>query len=155
MTDGSMQFKKSFDPRGEPLTLKVDPSLGLKRDRFTMPQEEMRSKIFEPIMRDIINLIQEQISMAGENVAAVVLVGGFGQSRFLKLRLRDAVPVQCKVLQPEDGWAAVVKGAAIHGLGQHRPSLSSIEVASRVARRSYGTCLMAKYDQLRHNPSEA
>ncbi|PFH56756.1 hypothetical protein XA68_16039 [Ophiocordyceps unilateralis] len=148
-------FKKDFSPKGEPLTIRVDESLGLRRNRFTIPQEEMASRIFEPIIKDVVCLIGEQISMAGNDIAAVVLVGGFGQSRHLKSKVREAVPAGVKVLQPENGWIAVVKGAAIFGLGQCQPMLAEVEVASRVARRSYGTCLLAKYDMMRHDAREA
>lgn len=120
-----------------------------------MPQKEMQTKIFDPVIKDIVCLIKEQISMAGDDVAAVVLVGGFGQSQYLKLRVRETISARTEVLQPESGWTAVVKGAVIHGLGQYQPSLSPIGVASRVARRSYGTCLLTKYDMLRHDPREA
>lgn len=92
--------------------------------------------------------------MAGDAVTAVVLVGGFGQSRYLKSRVKEAISSATQVLQPENGWTAVVKGAAIHGLAQYGQS-SAPEVASRVARRSYGTCLLTKYDMLRHDPREA
>ncbi|RCI08728.1 hypothetical protein L249_4681 [Ophiocordyceps polyrhachis-furcata BCC 54312] len=149
------QFKKDFSPKGEPLTIRVDESLGLRRNRFTISQVEMTSRIFDPIIKDVVCLIKEQIAMAGNEIAAVVLVGGFGQSRHLKSQVREAVPAGIKVLQPENGWIAVVKGAAIHGLGQCQPTLAEVEVASRVARRSYGTCLLAKYDMMRHDPREA
>ncbi|KAL2689750.1 hypothetical protein Neosp_003811 [[Neocosmospora] mangrovei] len=131
-------FKKTFSPKGEPLTIKVDPSLGLRRNRYTMSQDDMKTKIFEPIMKDIVCLIKEQIKMAGDGVAAVIMVGGFGQSRYLKSRVREAISSKTEVLQPESGWTAVVKGAAIHGLSRFSPLISRIEVASRVARRSYG-----------------
>lgn len=93
--------------------------------------------------------------MAGNNVTAVVLVGGFGQSRYLKSRVRDAIASGTQVLQPENAWAAVVKGAAIHGLNQYRPALAQVGVASRIARRSYGTSLLARYDMMKHDPREA
>lgn len=115
----------------------------------------MKSKVFDPIIKDIICLIKEQISMAGDGVAAIVLVGGFGQSRYLKSQVKDAVSSRTQVLQPESAWTAVVKGAAIHGLGRYKPALSQVGIASRVARRSYGTCLLTKYDLMRHNPREA
>lgn len=150
-----MQFKKTFNPKGEPLSIKVDPSLGLRRNRYTMSQEDMKTKIFEPIMKDVVCLIKEQISMAGDKVSAVILVGGFGQSRYLKSQVREAIGSSTEVLQPENGWTAVVKGAAIYGLGQYQPALTQVEVASRIARKSYGTCLLAKYDMMRHSPKEA
>ncbi|RBR22292.1 hypothetical protein FVER53590_01978 [Fusarium verticillioides] len=148
-------FKKTFSPKGEPLTLKVDPSLGLRRNRYTMTQDDMKTKIFEPIMKDVVCLIKEQIKMAGDGVAAVIMVGGFGQSRYLKSRVRDAISSRTDVLQPESGWTAVVKGAAMHGLSRYQPAGTRVEVASRIARRSYGTCLMTKYDMMKHNPREA
>ncbi|KAF4435407.1 putative UVSB PI-3 kinase [Fusarium austroafricanum] len=148
-------FKKTFTPKGEPLTLKVDPSLGLRRNRYTMTQDDMKTKIFEPIMKDVVCLIKEQIKMAGDGVAAVIMVGGFGQSRYLKSRVRDAISSRTDVLQPESGWTAVVKGAAMHGLSRYQPAGTRVEVASRIARRSYGTCLMTKYDMMKHNPKEA
>lgn len=151
----SLQFKKTFSPKGEPLSIKVDSSLGLRRNRYTMSQADMKAKIFDPIMKDVTCLIKEQISMAGNKVAGVVLVGGFGQSRYLKDQVKSAVSSSTQVLQPESGWTAVVKGAAIHGLSQYAPASAPVEVASRVARRSYGTCLITKYDMLRHNPKEA
>lgn len=120
-----------------------------------MPQEEMKTKIFDPIMKDIIGLVKEQIAMAGDEITAVVLVGGFGQSRYLKSKIKDAIASGTQVVQPENGWAAVVKGAVLHGLSQHVSSPATVEVASRVARRSYGTCLLAKYDMMRHDPREA
>lgn len=152
-----MQFKKDFSLKGEPLTLKVDPTLGLRRNRYTMTNEDMKTKIFDPIVKDIICLIREQISMAGDtsDVTAVVLVGGFGQSKYLKSKVRDAIAAGTQVVQPESGWTAVVKGAVIHGLAHHEPNLSPVGVSSRVARRSFGTCLLAKYDSTRHDSKEA
>jgi serine/threonine-protein kinase ATR len=115
----------------------------------------MKGKIFEPIMKDVICLIKEQISLVGGDVAAVILVGGFGQSRYLKSRVRDAIAAGTEVLQPENGWAAVVKGAVIHGLGRYQPNFSPVGIASRVARKSFGTCLLARYDMMKHDQREA
>lgn len=106
-------------------------------------------------MRDIICLINEQIAMADDDVAAVVLVGGFGQNRYLKSRVRDAITPRTRVLQPENGVTAVVKGAVIYGLGNYQPALAPVGISSRVARRSYGTCLLAKYDPSKHDRNEA
>lgn len=150
-----LQFKRDFSPKGEPLTLKVDSSLGLKRDRFAISQEDMTTKIWDPIMKDIICLIKEQISLADEKVAAVVLVGGFGQSAYLRSRVRDVIVSRVRVLQPENGVTAVVKGAVIYGLGNYQPAMALVGIASRVARRSYGTCLLTKYDPAKHNRDEA
>lgn len=136
--------------------MRVDPSLGLKRHRYTISQDDMKNFIFEPVVKDIICLIKEQIALAGDDeVAAVVLVGGFSQSRYLKHRIRDSIAAGIQVLRPDGGWTAVLKGGIIHGLGKYKPMLTKVEVASRIARRSYGTCLLTKYDMMRHDPKEA
>lgn len=115
----------------------------------------MKSKIFEPIIKDIICLVEEQIAMAHGSIAAVILVGGFGQSEYLKTRIQEAVKRGMPILRPADGWSAVVKGAVIQGLNLHRPVCPVPNVISRVARRSYGTCLLTKYEALVHDPKEA
>ncbi|KAG5991554.1 hypothetical protein E4U43_004005, partial [Claviceps pusilla] len=137
------------------LTIRVNDSLGLNHNRFAVSRSDMKKRIFGPITKDVICLVQEQIAMVGDNVAAVVLVGGFGQSAFLKAELQAALPNDIPVLQPKNGWIAVVKGAAIHGLGYYHPNLATIRVTSRIARRSYGTCLFTPYDMMRHDPKEA
>lgn len=106
-------------------------------------------------MKDIICLIKEQIGLVSADVAAVVLVGGFGQSSYLKSEVKAALARNTPVLQPDNGWIAVVKGAVIHGLGHYHPSLTQVQIVSRIARRSYGTCLLAAYDMMRHDPKEA
>lgn len=120
-----------------------------------MSQQDMQVKIFEPIIKDVICLIKEQIALAGDEVDAVILVGGFGQSRYLRSRVRDSIAAGTQVLQPEKGWAAVVKGAALFGLGRYLPLTELVEIKSRVARKSYGTCLLTKYDMMKHDPREA
>ncbi|KAG6321069.1 hypothetical protein E4U44_005536 [Claviceps purpurea] len=152
-------YKKDFTPKGDPLTIRVHESLGLDRNRFTVPRSEMMTRIFGPITKDIICLVQEQLSMVGDNVAAVVLVGGFGQSTYLRAEVQAALPRGMPVLQPKNGWIAVVKGAAIHGLGYYSssdsPRVMPVQITSRIARRSYGTGLLASYDMMRHDPKEA
>lgn len=115
----------------------------------------MTTRIFAPIVKDIICLIKEQIAMVGDGIAAVVLVGGFGQSAYLRAEVKASLARNASVLQPENGWIAVVKGAVIHGLGYYNPTLTQVQVVSRIARRSYGTCLLAAYDMMRHDPKEA
>lgn len=112
--------------------------------------EEMKG-IFEPTFLEITNLIQQQVSAAetktGAPVTGVLLVGGFGSSRYLlehlsrKLRGGDGNSV--KVLQPPDAWSAIARGAVSYALSVREvregivPSGSGL-VGSRVARFSYG-----------------
>ena len=112
------------------------------------------SKIFEPILKDILNLIQEQVRLAGSGVAAVLLVGGFGQSSYLKARVKQPLGSNIVVLQPENGWTAVVRGAAMLGIGRAAPALAGVSIASRIARKHYGVVLRVTYDPSIHDSSK-
>ncbi len=131
--------------------LQVDSSLNLRRNRYTVPQSDMKEKIFEPILRDIIGLVGEQIRLAGGRVTAVLLVGGFGQSEYLKSRIDGCLDLDTQILQPKNGWTAVVRGAAMLGVGRGATS-PRVAIASRIARRSYGVELEAPYDSRIHDP---
>jgi hydrogenase maturation factor HypF (carbamoyltransferase family) len=50
---------------------------------------------FDPVVNEIIKLIQQQITDVSRNVKAVILAGGFGESRYLQHRIREAIhPIQ-------------------------------------------------------------
>lgn len=146
-----LQFKQSFMPEGEPLTLRVEMpdnvALGVRRGRFKIGQADMRTEIFEPVILDIISLVREQIRLIGGSVTAVLLVGGFGQSQYLKSRIKAAINSSIQVLQPANGWTAVVQGAAMIGLSRVNISLGRVDIATRVARKHYGTELATKFDE--------
>ncbi|KAF2497640.1 hypothetical protein BU16DRAFT_606211 [Lophium mytilinum] len=148
-------FKKTFKPSGEPLTLRVEMDtnveLGVRRNRYTMSQEEMQSRIFEPIIQDIINLVKEQLSSISTGVSAILMVGGFGQSEYLKNRVQAAVSSSIYVLQPADGWTAVVRGAAMMGISRASGGLGTVGVVSRIARKHYGVELMTLFEHSRHD----
>jgi len=62
-------------------------------------------KIFDPVVRRIISLVSEQVSKVeenGEDVNAILLVGGFGSSEYLRKRLSEHTygNREFKVLQP-------------------------------------------------------
>ncbi|KAF2011913.1 actin-like ATPase domain-containing protein [Aaosphaeria arxii CBS 175.79] len=143
-------YKKTFTPNGEPLSLRVelpnDPARDIRRNRFRIKQRDMQQEIFEPIIKDVINLVQEQISMAGSDVAAVLLVGGFGQSEYLKDRIQTSVGSAIRVLQPSNGWTAVVQGAAMIGLTRASANLAQVNISERVARKHYGTELVTSFE---------
>lgn len=108
-------------------------------------------KIFEPVMKDILSLIGDQVRRAGSGVAAVLLVGGFGQNSYLKSRVQKTVGSSIAVLQPENGWTAVVRGAAMLGVGSAAPELAGVSIISRCARQSYGVQLSVMYDPKKHS----
>jgi serine/threonine-protein kinase ATR len=119
-----------------------------------MDQSEMESKIFDPIIKDTIGLVKDQISATGNSVSAVLLVGGFGQSKYLKERVKKAVSSSIQVMQPPNGWTAVVQGAAMFGLRCIDESYSKLHVTSRTARKHYGVLLSVQFDPSKHNSTK-
>jgi len=148
----------SFVPDGEPLSLPVDMSddvsLGVRRGRLRISQTSMASAIFDPVISDILALVNEQITMAGKDtVAAVLLVGGFGNSVYLGMRVR-AVVGKIQVLQPANVWTAVAEGAAMIELARANMVPAKVNISSRIARHHYGTELTTAFDPARDDPSK-
>jgi hypothetical protein len=109
--------------------------------------------IFDPVVNKVITLVNEQIRATSRAIKAVLLVGGFGQNNYLKERIRSSVGSSIQILQPPNAWTAVVRGAVMMGLAQFDPTLSSVSVASRAARKHYGTELHFAFDPKKHDDS--
>ncbi|QPG97248.1 hypothetical protein C2857_006028 [Epichloe festucae Fl1] len=104
-------------------------------------------RIFSPLLDDIIQLIDGQVSQSfskrnGKPVTGILLVGGFGGSLYLRERVQKHFP-DIEVIQPQDAWAAVVKGAVLSQLPRQTI------VTSTVATRHYGIELGHVYDRAR------
>ena len=110
-------------------------------------------KIFDPVVDEVIALVRGQIAATHKKVKAVLLVGGFGQSAYLREAVRAAVDSSVEVMQPPNGWTAVVRGALMKGLSQLEPETERVKVAARTARKHYGTEIMSKYDSSKHAKS--
>ncbi|KAH8657095.1 hypothetical protein BGZ60DRAFT_507739 [Tricladium varicosporioides] len=102
--------------------------------------------IFKPLVDDIILLVSEQVDKIKikrfkaqhgkpNEVKAIFLVGGFGSSIYLKLQLEKKFP-EIQVIQPANGWAAIVKGAVLSRLA------CSASIFSTQATRHYGISAM-------------
>ncbi|KAF8243913.1 actin-like ATPase domain-containing protein [Wilcoxina mikolae CBS 423.85] len=101
----------------------------------TMKTDDVR-QIFDPVVDCIVELVQKQeakVREKGEQVAAILLVGGFGSSEYLRKRLQDTLygGQTLQVMQPVNARSAIVRGALLRGLE------GSI-VKERRARRFYG-----------------
>lgn len=106
--------------------------------------------IFEPIISKIIKLVENQIKASGVAIRAVFLVGGFGDSTYLRESLENALP-ETEIIQPRNSWLAVAYGAVMKGLELSDPeSLTRIKVRDRVARKHMGTDLNWPYCPDRH-----
>ena len=62
----------------------------IKRGTMKMTGSDLQGT-FDPVITQIISLVQGQVRATKAKVKAVLLVGGFGQSSYLRDRIRDAV----------------------------------------------------------------
>jgi hypothetical protein len=112
--------------------------------------------VFEPVVEHVIELVRDQITSTNVDVKAVLLVGGFGQSSYLKERLRTALAKtdqKIEVLQPPHAWTAVVRGAVMKGLANHDDKLALVHIGPRAARKHYGYICVKKFDPALHKES--
>ncbi|KAM6531674.1 hypothetical protein FSOLCH5_001128 [Fusarium solani] len=119
------------------------PSKGLKR-RITVDLSSADVlSIFSPIVEKIAALVSRQVDIIETKYWAppkyIILVGGFGRSRYLFNRLEKKF--KSTVLQSRGNrpWTAICRGAVVQGLTTHNlsPSLE-VKVQARIARMSYG-----------------
>ncbi|KAL8866175.1 MAG: hypothetical protein Q9198_009005 [Flavoplaca austrocitrina] len=112
-------------------------------------------EIFEPVIQEILTLVNQQITLtekAKSNVKAVLLVGGFGESHYLHRRIRESVAGrQIEVLKSPAGWTAVVRGALLKSLVEANTKVAGAKVCGRVARAYYGTESAKMFDESEHD----
>lgn len=144
-----------------------DPAAGIEDGYLALSTGEL-AEIFRPIVNSVIDLVERQRIILGnhnETARAVILVGGFGVSRYLckclKQRFADEGPpptytysanepstqpedTRFMILQPDNPWTAVVRGAVMSGLGKDF-------VVSRKARRHYGVVVGRTWDPEVHS----
>ncbi|KAL8719795.1 MAG: hypothetical protein Q9225_003230 [Loekoesia sp. 1 TL-2023] len=76
---------------------------GVHRGRLCLTGSDV-SNIFKPVIREVIKLVNGQIDATEAHVKAVLLVGGFGQSSYLRDRIRQAVTKRgVEVMQSPNG----------------------------------------------------
>jgi len=109
---------------------------------------------FDPVVNEVIKLVKHQISgVKGiDNVVkAVVLVGGFGESRYLQQRIREAIsPVE--LITPLDQWGAVALGAVIQAIST-RSSAPNWSVSTRKASCHMGIEVRRTFNSAVHDIS--
>ncbi|KAJ4985396.1 hypothetical protein SVAN01_09151 [Stagonosporopsis vannaccii] len=90
--------------------------------------------IFDNVIDRILRLVEQQVDNVGgkgDQVKAIVLVGGLGMNRYLYQRLSEAYKPTCtQVFQSIQGWASICRGATMWGL-EHpdQNSLASSSIA--------------------------
>ncbi|KAF3162215.1 hypothetical protein TWF225_009592 [Orbilia oligospora] len=130
-----------------------DPAAGIIEGQFELTHDDLK-ECFDPIMEQIIDLIQGQIDAicdTGSIPKYVFLVGGFGESDYLLNRLsthKFGKAGQVEIINPDDAWSAVSRGAVLRGL---EGSL----VTNRRCRRNYGTRINTVFDPTIHHEEDA
>ncbi|KAL8840764.1 MAG: hypothetical protein Q9170_001202 [Blastenia crenularia] len=104
--------------------------------------------IFEPVIKEVIALVEGQIKATKAQVKAVLMVGGFGQSVYLRDRLRQAIaPRGIELMQSPNGWTAVVRGALMKGLISTNSNFTAVNISGRFARKSYGIEISRRFEE--------
>ncbi|KAF9580398.1 hypothetical protein BGW38_002978 [Lunasporangiospora selenospora] len=128
--NGDEELRMSLPYNGFFDTLNNAEEIGISDDLMTLSVEELRDKVFEPVIKDVLKLIRQQLDDAKE-CPTILLVGGFGTSEYLLGRIRDEFKGRVDYVGvPPRPELAVVRGAVYVGMN---PS-----VKTRVARRCYG-----------------
>jgi hypothetical protein len=103
-----------------------DPSVGLLNGELAIPGNLLRQEVFEPVVNQAIDLIEEQAKKVDQRLDALLLVGGFSGSEYLFRRVKERFGASIRVIaRPSDCDTATVRGAAQYGLAR-RPLVSSV-----------------------------
>jgi len=132
--------------------LAANPSLDIANGQVEITGKRLQ-KIFEPVITEVLGLVNAQIKATKPKaVTAVLLAGGFGRSEYLKKRIQEQVG-DTKVITIEDGDTAIVRGALIRGLAERIPKLATVRIGARQARKHYGTLAYNIFDPEKHDES--
>ena len=73
--------------RGLGLSDDENDRLRIVNERLLVPHSDLEP-IFKEVVREVITLVEEQITSTKKKVRSVVLVGGFGESPYLRTKLK-------------------------------------------------------------------
>ena len=109
---------------------------------------ELMISFFEPLINKIINkvrdLLEETKKKAGYYPKFIFLVGGFGESPYLRQKIKKNFESnELIVLIPKRPLVSVVRGACMFGL-------NPFSITSRIAKRTYGISTLGIFDEKKH-----
>ncbi|KIP01522.1 hypothetical protein PHLGIDRAFT_96918 [Phlebiopsis gigantea 11061_1 CR5-6] len=107
-----------------------DPAVGLVHGDLVIPGVLLRREVFDPVVQQVLDLIEEQTSKIDQPLHALLLVGGFSGASRAPLRARFGARMGV-ISRPPDCDTATLRGAAQYGLAR-RPLVSSV-----IAPQSY------------------
>ncbi|KAF9437623.1 Heat shock 70 kDa protein 12A [Entomortierella beljakovae] len=127
-------------PGGEFFETFDDPmAIGMDNGYICLDATELKEKVFEPVVKQVLKLIDQQLE-SSRKCSAIFMVGGFGSSRYLLNRVRREFGTKIRTISsPHKPEAAVVCGAVYAGLN---PKI----VRSRITRRCYGTDVLKAFE---------
>ncbi|RTE70985.1 hypothetical protein BHE90_014613 [Fusarium euwallaceae] len=131
----------------------------LKRRRSLELSSNEILSVFSPIVNKIEGLVRRQSDAIqkkyNEPPKHIILVGGFGRSRYLFDHLQATFKSTVLQSRGSKPWTAICRGAVVHGLSRHNlcPQLG-IRVEARIARMSYGICYTQPFDSSRHQQGD-
>ena len=139
------------DTVGEPVEMTLNSSPYKGRIEFKLDKmfisEGLAKEIFDEAVQKIVDKTSELVK--GKDVIdAIVMVGGFSESPYLKDRMNkmfDAKymykgPKMLHVLSPNEPASAVIKGAVMYG---HQPKA----IDSRICKYSYGIARVMRFKE--------
>ncbi|KAI9015292.1 hypothetical protein CLU79DRAFT_820496 [Phycomyces nitens] len=117
--------------------------IGVEDGKLRVTVDELREIVFEPVVKQVLELISDQITQSKKQIDALFVVGGFGQSSYLGKRIKETFERRVgSIAIPDRGEISVMQGAVMFGLN---PS----KVSHRVLRRTYGIRANRPFDPLK------
>ncbi|KAG5291454.1 Hsp70 family protein [Histoplasma ohiense] len=107
-------------------------------ERIVLLSSEDLQSVFEPVVEQILSLVRGQIQDArkatGHRINRIILVGGFGDSEYLRRKFRSSFEsMDITVTIPDKPQATIVQGAALRGL-------EGVRSTTKKCCRHYGFC---------------
>ncbi|KAF9437624.1 Heat shock 70 kDa protein 12A [Entomortierella beljakovae] len=114
-------------------------AIGIDGGFMCLDAVELKDKVFEPVVKQVLKLIDQQLTSA-KKCSAIFMVGGFGSSSYLLRRVKEEFGSRVGLItSPYKPEMAVVCGAVYAGM-------NSGIVTSRVTRRCYGIALWLPFE---------
>jgi hypothetical protein len=98
-----------------------DPSVGLINGQLAIPGNLLRREVFDPVIGQTLQLVEEQTKKIDQKIDALLLVGGFAGCEYLFNRVRAQFGSRITIIdRPADADTATARGAAQYGLTGQR-----------------------------------
>ncbi|CAG8745009.1 22215_t:CDS:2 [Dentiscutata erythropus] len=112
----------------------------MEKERWLIePKFEEVKEMFDPVIAKIILLIYDQLN-ACRDCSAMFLVGGFSESEYLQMRIKEEFKQKVKIISvPTQPITAILKGAVKYGLREDI-------ISERVLKWTYGTSVVRQWE---------